>query len=82
MLLFQDIFHVLIVTSRNLHFAIWPLFLLVSFLECRSKCRVNEAEIRIALSLHGSVIYVCLYILHAHREKLRKGVVDYSTDRL
>ena len=53
--------------SKILHFAICLLFLLVSFLECESKCRVNEAKIRIALIMVtwlGSYVY--WHILHPH----------------
>ena len=66
--------------SRILHFTIWLLFLMVSFLECGSKCRVNYAEIRIAL-VTWLLICVFLHIFHPYWQKLHKGVVDYSTDR-
>ena len=52
--------------SRILHFAIWLLFLVVSCLECGSKCRaVNKAEIRITWLM----FYFCWHIFHPHRKK-------------
>ena len=60
--------------SRILHFVIWLLFLLVSFLECGSKCRaVNKAEIRIALWLLGLwFTSVCTFFIHTEKKKKRK----------
>ena len=67
--------------SRILHFAIWLLFLLVCFLESGSKCRVNEAEIRIAFWFHVFwFTSVCTFFILTEKNCL-KGVVDYSTDR-
>ena len=66
--------------SRILHFAIWLLFLLVSFdwSVGQNAPWMNQNCFVVAWLM----IYVCLHILHPHRKKkTHKGVADYSTDR-
>ena len=66
--------------SRILHFAIWLLFLLVSFDWCLGQNApwMNQD----CFVVTWLMTYVCLHILHPHRKKnLHKKVVEYSTDR-
>ena len=66
--------------SRILHFAIWLLFLLVSFDWCvgQNAPWMNQN----CFVVTWLMTYVCLHILHPHRKKkIHKKVVEYSTDR-
>ena len=66
--------------SRILHFAIWLLFLLVSFdwSVGQNAPWMNQN----CFVVTWLMTYVCLHILHPHRKKkIHKKVVEYSTDR-
>ena len=60
--------------SRILHFAIWLLFLVVSFLECGSKCRaVNKAEIRIYMAHDDLLLFA-----HSSSSPKKKNLRELS----